>query len=513
MNAPLKTTNSLAAVEDSSSQVFAEYMAGIIKQIPVPGTLSALTNTEDAQVSFYYQSPVDNSINASIYNNILALRVHSVGELDGVNQAELLTGSTFVNAYHQLYLSLIYQLSQSDQATYQQLLANVSHSLTTLTPIWNSWVDAWGSDSSPAIKKLSANTNDALIYVTGVLNAFWLNPAYKATLQADPGYPYEHINNFDQIYSLIPLTVPTTMRDQIKAVWNAQGAAGGLTAQQSSATQTKQAILYNIQKPSADNGGMILAGGAAAIPGLVFTGTPDQLTNELKSNPPNTTFTYSATVSKAEDKTLTFNASVSGGIRIPIDYFFTVNASGGASSSIFNEDYCGSDYSVSVVVNNPTTQPLMSVSPLAYNISNGQGWFDADPIKQALANGNNTNVTGWVFDGGAPKYDFGKNGDFGYVKTLILSQFLEIHMTFKNCSSTQVKQYFEQHSSSSIKFCGIKIGSASESSSTSYSYSNETESTITVTMKPNAPGYVPGTTDITQSLCALVAVGINYPFA
>jgi len=45
----------------------------------------------------------------------------------------------------------------------------------------------------------------------------------------------------------------------------------------------------------------------------------------------------------------------------------------------------------------------------------------------------------------------------------------------------------------------------------SYSYSSKTESTITVTLKPNPPGYIPGTSDITQSLCQLIAVGVTYP--
>ncbi len=512
----IKTSSLVAAGSvDPTSQIFADYMAQIIKQIPNPGKLTLLTGTADAQASFYFQSPQSSDINAALYNSILSRRVKGGGSPFGVNQAELLNAA-FINAYSQVYLSLRYQLSQADQATYQQIVAKVAGTITTLRPLWNSWVDAFGKASTPPVPKLDMNdTNTALMLLTGVVQTTWIDPQFAPILQKDRNYPYEHMNDFDQIFSGIPATVPAMMLDQIKAVYNAQGAGGGITAKQSNATQILSGVRANIQNPSSENGGLKLTGSTKMIPGLKFQPQdPITLVDKLKTNPPTATLEYSATVTRSNSTTLTFDASVDGGISIPILDFFSLGVSGGAKTSIFQEEFAGSSFSLKVVVNNPTLQPLMTVEPQLYNISTAQGWLYADPVKEAVDNGSNTDVTGFVFDGGVPtSFDFAEGGNFGYVNALVLSQFLELSLVFKQCNTKKVQKYFEEHINTTISFLGIPLGGASQSSSYSSSYSDETETSITITLKPNPPGYVPGGTDITQSLCNLVAVGVIYPFA
>ncbi|NVJ71580.1 MAG: hypothetical protein HWE08_14565 [Alphaproteobacteria bacterium] len=510
----LKSAKALSATEDPTSQVYAEYMANIIKQMPNPGALTLLTGTANAQASFYFKSPTTSEINDNLYNNILSPRAAGMGQQYGINQAKL-EASTFINAYNQLYLSLRYQLSQADQAIEQKLVAAVAGTITSLRPTWNAWVQAYGSSATPPIPALNMNdTNVALMQLTGTLQTQWVNPQYTEKLQNDPSYPYVHMNDFDTIFNQIPPTVPALMRDQIKQVYNAQGAEGGLTAQVANATQTLNGIRNNIQHPTAANGGLKLTGSSKMIPGMTFQpADPITLVNELAANPPTQVFKYSSTVTRSEDETLSVSVSGSGGINIPILDFFSIGTGGGFSSSIFQEEFAGSKYSVDVTVNNATLQPMFTVEPQLYNISTAQGWLSSDPVKQALANGGNTDVTGYVFDGGVPSFNFGEGGDLGFINAIVFSQFLELSITFDQCNSKQVKEYFEQHASATLRFLGIPLGGVSESSSYSYNYSAETDTSITVTMKPNAPGYVPGGTDITQSLCNLVAVGVKYPFA
>ncbi|NEO29346.1 MAG: hypothetical protein F6K36_02605 [Symploca sp. SIO3C6] len=495
-----------------ASQIFAEYMANIIKHIPDPGTLTMLTGTANSQASFFFQSSTTNEINANLYNNILSPRVKGGDSPFGVNQAELLSAA-FTNAYLQVYLSLRYQLSQADQATEQELVAKVANNIKTLRPLWNEWVNVFGSEQK--VPKLNmSNTDTALLEMTGTLQVTWVNPDFKQKLVDDPSYPYTHMNDFDQIFSLIPATVPLQMRTQIKAVYNAQGAQGAITAKRSNATQILSGVRQNIQQPRTENGGLKLTGSDRMIPGLTFQpANPTTIVDQLRTNPPTETLSYTGSITKSDNTTLSFNASVSGGISIPILDFFSLTPSGGATTSIFQNDFAGSKFSVEVVVNNPTLQPKMTVAPLLYNISTAQGWLYADPVKEAVNNGSNTDVTGFVFDGGLPDFDFSEGGDFGYVNTLVLSQFLELKLVFEQCRSKEVRKYFEQHTKATISFLGIPLGRASQSSSYSYDYSAETETSITVTLKPNPPGYVPGGSDITESLCNLVAVGVIYPFA
>ncbi|MFK0732132.1 MAG: VWA domain-containing protein [Gloeotrichia echinulata GP01] len=506
----IRNSDIVAAGEpDPATQIWDQYMANIIKQLPNSQELSVLTGIGNAQASFYFKSPTTGEINADLYNDIISRRVQGCGSQFGVNQARLLS-SAFINAYIQLYLSLRYQLSQADKAQMQLNVAETAKAVSTLTPIWNNWVDLHKGSGVPKLD--TTNTSVALIQLTEVMQVSWVNPKYKEKLQENPDYPYNHTNDFNLIFSNIPLSVPKQMRDLIRQIYINQGTGGGITAKEANANQVLTGVRDNIQNPSTENGGLKLTGSSKMIPGLkIQPADPTSLVYQLKQNPPSPKVSYEASVTKSNSTTLTFEASGSGSISIPILNFLSLSVKGEAKTNIFQQDYAGSNFSVEVVVNNPTIQPIMTVEPLLYNISTNQGWLYVDPIHQALDIGTKTDVTGFAFDGGVPDFDFSKGGNFGYISALVLSQFLELNLTFKQCSSKDVKKYFDEHTSATISFLGIPLGGVNQSSSYSYNYSEQTETTITVTMKPNPPGYIPGGNDITESLCNLVAVGVTYP--
>jgi hypothetical protein len=497
----------------ASQLVYAEFMAQIIKQLPNPGKLKLLTGTSSAQASFYFKSPSTDEINATLYNNLLSQRIEGEGTEYNIEHVGL-SQNSFINDYNDIYLKMTYQLSTNDKATLQRLDAETAATIKSLRPIWNNWVEV---TKDKKVEKLNMdNTNTALIQMTITLQSIWVNPDFEKELQDDPSFPYTNMNDFDLIFNKIPVSVPKKMRDYIKNIYNAQGKEGGLTAQVANATQTLAGIINNVQNPTignSGNGGLKLTGTDKAIPGMTFEPTEAlELVGQLGAKPPTHVVSYTAQIKKSETTILTIDASVGAGIKIPILEFFSVGVSGGAKTSIFDKSYAGSNYTVKVVVNNPTISPIMSINPMLYNISTKQGWMSTSPVKEALKNEGKTDVTGYVFTS-KPNFNFAEAGDFGYINSLVLSQFLELSITFEQCDSKEVKRYFEQHADVGISFLGIKLGGASESSSYSYSYSDETKSSVTVTLKPNPPGYTPGTSDITQSLCQLVAVGVEYPFA
>ncbi|WP_406844556.1 hypothetical protein [Flavobacterium soyae] len=509
-NATLKTIGTPAEYE-----VYAEYMSNIIKQLPNPGKLKLLTNTSSAQASFYFLDDATSAVNSTLYNNLLNQRIEGEGTANGVEQVGL-TQDAFTNSYLSVYTKLRYQLSPNDKATQQRVNADVASTVRALIPVWNAWYEAVLPTD---VKKLNAtNTDVALIQMTSTLNTVWLNPKFKEIIEKDSSYPYTHLNDFNTIYSKIPVSVSKQMRDYMIEVFNKSGAAGAITADIANATQTLAGIIDNIQRPTTGddgNGGMTITGSDKAIPGLVFEpARPNAIVDQLRTNPPSSVFRVSKRVTKSTETTLNVQASVSAGISIPILSFFSVGVSGGAKTSIFERDYSGSNFTVDVVVNNATVSPLMSSSPMLYNISTRQGWMSTSPVKDAIKNGYPapTGITGYVFNSN-PNFDFNEGADFGYINSLIFSQFLEINIGFDKCDSNQVKKYFEEHTDMGVYFLGIRLGGASQSSSYSYSFSDETATSIRVTIKPEAPGYVPGTDNINQSLSQLVAVGVVYPFA
>lgn len=493
--------------------VYAEYMSNIIKQLPNPGRLKLLTNTSSAQASFYFLNDSTNAVNATLYNNLLNHRIEGEGQFNGVDQVGLAL-EVFTNSYLGVYTRLRYQLSEADKATQQRVNAEVNTTVRALVPTWNAW---WTAIKPTDVNKLDENNTEiALVQMTATLNSVWLNTEYLETLQNDPSYPYTHLNDFNIIFNKIPLSVPRTMRDLMIEVFNKSGAAGAITADIANATQTLAGIIGNIQRPTtgtSGNGGMPITGSDTAVPGLVFEpGRPTVLVDQLRRNPVSSVYRMSRRVTKTSQTTLNVEASAGGGIAIPILPFFSIGGGGGARTSIFENEYSGSDFRVELAVNNATLSPLMSSTPLLYNISTKQGWMATSPVKNAIKNGDKTNVTGYVFSQ-KPDFDFKEGGDFGYINSLVFSQFLEISISFEKCDSKQVRKYFEQHVNMGIYFLGIRLGGASESSSYSYSYSEETETSIKITVKPQAPGYSAGTANINDSLAQLVAVGVEYPFA
>ncbi len=496
-------------------EVYAEYMSNIIKQLPNPGELKLLNNTSSAQASFYFLDDATSAVNATLYNNLLNQRIVGEGKINDVDQVGL-TQDSFTNGYLSVFTKIRYQLSPNDKATQQKINSEVASTVRSLIPLWNAWVDAIKPDD---VKKLNeTNTDIALIQMTNTLNTVWLNPAYSETIQNDSSYPYTHLNDFNDIYNKIPTSVSKKMRDHMIEVFNKSGAAGAITADIANATQTLAGIIDNIQNPTtgnSGNGGIAITGSDKAVPGLVFEpARPNAIVDQLSTNPPSTVYKFSRRITKSNETTLNVQASASGGISIPILSFFSVGTSAGVKTSVFERDYSGSDFKVDVVVNNATINPLMSSSPKLYNISTKQGWMSTAPAKEAIKNGYPapTGVTGYVFNS-EPNFNFGQGEDFGYINSLIFSQFLEMSISFEKCDSKQVRKYFEEHSNTGVYFLGIRLGGVSQSASYSYSFSEETKTSIKVTIKPPAPGYTPGTDNITQSLSQLVAVGVEYPFA
>lgn len=498
-----------ATAGDQSSLIYSQYIAAVITQLPNASAFKVLDGTSNAQASFYYKSPTTGKVNAVLYNNILSPRVKGLGKVADVDHVRL-ESSPFTSGYLNVYQSMQYSLSQADQAAMQRNVAESANSIKALRPQWNAWVSVSKTTDVPALDM--NDTDIALMQITATMQTVWLNPAYAQKLKDEPGYPYGHMNDFDKIFQF-PASVPKSMHDLVKNVYAVQGIGGTITARRASGLQQLAAVTNNITSPNPDNGGMPLTSGKTAPAFMFEPNDPITVVNELSVKPPSTRFKSSSSIKKSNSTTLSVSVSGSAGISIPAPLFFSVSLSGGASSSIFTQDYAGSDFSVNVVVNNPTLTPLVGTTPMLYDLSTQQGWMDVGPIREALKNKGKSDVTGFVFTSNPPDFNFGEGGDFGYVESMVLSQYLELELSFSNCTSSEVKKYFEQHASASVSFLGIHLGSVSESSSYSYAYSNETKNSITVTIKPPAPGYTPGGSEIGESLCNLLAVGVKYPVA
>lgn len=491
-------------------QIYAEYMSNIILQLPNSDKLQFLTGTSSGQASFYFKNS-QGFVNASLYNNFLNQRISGEGVQYGVRQAGL-TLDSFINSYLSVYMKLRYQLSQSDKAAQQKINIDVASTVTQLAPIWNTYVTQF---EPKGISKLNeTNTDIALIQITDALNTVWINPQFILKLKENPSYPYEHLDEFAAIYNQIPKTVPNTMIELMINIYKVSGAAGEITSRIAYAIHTLAIIINNLLRPNNENKGLSLTGTKKFIPGLIFEpGDPENIIDQLNENPV-VSYTNNNNVIKLSSGLLKVNLSELDEITIPPLRFLSNTLENGTSSSVFKEAFSGTSYFVEAIVNNPVINPQLRITPEPFNILTNTGWMFSEPVKDAVKNGYPapTDITGFVFNS-EPNFNFSEGGDFGFINSLVFSQFLELYITFTDCNVGKVKKYFETNRSSKFSFLGKSVGNPSETFTYEYEFGNETDNCVVVKIKPAPPGYRPPEASVEDSSCQLVAVEIVYPFA
>ncbi|GGF07418.1 hypothetical protein [Flavobacterium limi] len=491
-------------------QIYAEYMSNIILQLPNSDKLQFLTGTSSGQASFYFKDATG-SINASLYNNFLNQRISGEGTQYGVRQAGL-TLDSFINSYLSVYMKLRYQLSQNDKKEQQRINTDVASTVTELIPVWNAYVSEFEPES---ISKLNeTNTDIALIQITDTLNTVWINPEFISTLKQKPSFPYEHIDEFGNIYNQIPKTVPNKMIELMISIFKISGAFGEITSRIAYAIHSLGVIINNLLRPTNENKGLSLTGTTKLIPGLLFERSdPEDIINQLNNNPV-VSYTNNNNVIKLSSGLLKVDVSEINQIVIPPLRFLSNTLESGMSSSVFKETFSGTSYVVEAIVNNPVINPQLRVSPVPFDIMTNTGWMLSDPVKDAIKNGYPppTDITGYVFNS-EPNFNFKEGGDFGFINSFVFSQFLELYITFTDCNAKKVKNYFKTNKSSKFSFLGKSVGNPSEIFPYTYEFGNESNNSIAVKIKPQPPGYRPPDSSIEDSSCQLVAVEIVYPFA
>ncbi|MBZ4042054.1 hypothetical protein [Flavobacterium hibisci] len=491
-------------------QIYAEYMSNIILQLPNSDKLQFLTGTSSGQASFYFQD-AKGSVNASLYNNFLNQRISGEGTQYGVRQAGL-TLDSFINSYLSVYMKLRYQLSQKDKNEQQRINTDVASTVKGLIPIWNAYVNEFHIEN---ISKLNeTNTDIALIQITDTLNTVWINPEFIPILKQKPSFPYEHIDEFENVYNQIPKTVPNKMIELMIKIYKISGASGEITSRIAYAIHSLGVIINNLLRPTIENKGLSLTGTNKLIPGLFFERSePEDIINQL-NNSPVVSYKNNNNVIKLSSGLLKVDVSQVDQIMIPPLRFLSNTLENGMSNSIFKETFSGTSYVVEAIVNNPVINPQLRVTPVPFDILTNTGWMLTEPVKDAIKNGYPapTNITGYVFNS-EPNFNFKEGGDFGFINSFVFSQFLELYITFTDCNTRKVKKYFEANKTSKFSFLGKSVGNPSETLNYTYEFGSENNNSIVVKIKPQPPGYRPPDNSIEDSSCQLVAVEIVYPFA
>lgn len=124
--------------------------------------------------------------------------------------------------------------------------------------------------------------------------------------------------------------------------------------------------------------------------------------------------------------------------------------------------------------------------PQDFLLSSRKGWHFPEAPKKAIQNGDQ-DITGFQF-APKPNFDFGENGDFGYINAVAISQYPEINLKIFSKSFTQIDTELQAAVGGKLKidFLGIPMSIGSKASfSGSNTTVNETEGSVSI--KLSAP--------------------------
>lgn len=214
-------------------------------------------------------------------------------------------------------------------------------------------------------------------------------------------------------------------------------------------------------------------------------------------------FASSFTVTKLDESTLQVTAEGEAKGTGSLLDFIGIQAKGSVEYNLFSFDESVTAVSVTLKFNGVTT---VTPEPAAYDISTGTGWFNPQPIQNAV--GNTQGESGYQFTPN-PGLNFQVNGNFGLISRLLISQQPTVTMEFENANYNSFSQIIQQGSKWGISFLGIQLGA-----SQSYFQADVTQDSqsnmVVVTMTP--PATVAPVNPLDQ-LAYVIGAEVNWPGA
>ncbi|RYU78149.1 hypothetical protein [Hymenobacter persicinus] len=392
--------------------------------------------------------------------------VFSYNQAGGYVQA---ASSELTTAYFNVVSGITYQLSAEDQASLNNA---VNQNAAVANTLYNDWI----SFAGPIPASANATTMAAKMgYITSQVILWGATGLTLGALRSSQD-PISLLPN-------MPLGSETVVNDLMTYLANTSAVAG---IQSSVLSRNNQ--LANLRKnlqpaPATATQGWIQAAGANGTvliePGMNIAEPIGAIQNALYPTSGGASFSVTMNVSKVDQNTVHVTADGGFGGSGSIGWF-GISGSASASYNMFSFSQQTENCTVTMTFNG-VTKVTPTMAP--YDISSSTGWWLPSVIKQAV--NFDPKVGGYQFT--IPtSYDFGTDGTFGIISSLIISQLPTFEMTYTSTDYSSFQEVFQEQSSWGVSFLGIPLAGGSQSYYKSTLSQNSTAGTITVTMSPPA---------------------------
>jgi hypothetical protein len=427
--------------------------------------------------------------NDATYQYVNAL----VGPGDVDNTIALSPAGGFANAYVAVINAMAFTLSKGDQAKLTSAQSNASVQAGTIITDYQTTF----GQITPA-QMAAAGVQTKQDYVIGyVLGTLWSG--------ATPPLPYTKMASARNLKALLPKAPAggDQVISDVTVYLNLMQPVNGLSDQLQNGAWTLAQLKANTMYPIAANGGIQTfdPNTGAVNPnfndGWAISTSVASINNDLL----NTGRTISIGMTTSQSSGSTLDVSVEGQAGFSVGSWLQFSTEAGASYDMSTAEGTSTDCSVTMTYAGYSMVPTAAA---AWQQATNTGFYFADPVRQAVANGNQ-DVTGFRFLN-TPPYDLGPlatGGNFGLLTNLLIANYPTISITYSHADYTAFAQSWEQHISGNLTLFGfIKLGSFSQGSYGSSFSQGSDNSNFTVTFAAS-----PEVTGVPQNLRQAYVIG------
>jgi hypothetical protein len=401
------------------------------------------------------------NFNASTYNWLNNLFAYDSAGYVSTN------GGALTTAYFNVLDDIAYVLDDADAAKLNNANdANAAVANTVLT------------DFASMVGPVTGTTQvQQLTYVmTQVLS--WGNPGLTLGQFRNSTNPLALLPNIPLGASQVVSDVVTYLA-KTSSVANIQAA---VASQNNQLSQTRNNVNPPVPPASAGPGFMTTIADNNAtqiVPAITITESTGVIQNNLlPGSGTGTSFSAQYTATSADQHSMQLSVQGSGSAAGDADFFLSFGASASVSYNLFQFVSDLTTCQITLTFNGVTTFTTVFA---AYDLSTGTGWWNPNPIQQAANPA--ANESGYQFTP-MPPYNFAKDGSFGAIARLLISQQPVISLTYTTSHFGQMQSIFQETVSWGVSFCGISLGGGSQSYYQSDLVQHSDGQTVTLTMTP-----------------------------
>lgn len=427
--------------------------------------------------------------NDATYQYINALA--APGDVAGT--VELSAGGGFANAYVSVLNAMVYSLSSGDQAKLTQAQSNASVQAGTIV---SDYQNTFGTITPAQMTAAGVQTKQDYV-ISYVLGSQWSG--------ATPPLSYTTMAGARKLKTLLP-NAPASGDQVISDVTvylNLMQPVNGLSDELQNGAWTLSQLKGNAMTPTAANGGIQTfdPNTGTVLPsyndGWAISDSIASITNDLQNI--SRTISISMTTSQSSGNEVNVNVEGQAGFSIGSWLEFSTQASG--SYDMSKTAGASTDCSVSITY---AGYSMVPAAPAAWQQATNVGFYYADPINQAAANGNQ-DVTGFKFLN-TPPYQLASladGGNFGLLTNLLISNFPTVSITYTHADYSTFSQSWNEQVSGNLTLFGfIKLGSFSQGAYGSSFTQGSDNSSFTVTFSAS-----PEVTGVPQNLKTAYVIG------